>query len=107
MDKTIIKKDFIDIVYNKIKEQGHFVPKELVYWTNKAFIDCMLDVLKNGDELNIHQTFILKSKYVKEKKYNNFGREKIIVPEHYEPYFRPLSQMKKACKELEEEKKDA
>lgn len=63
---VITKKEFVDKVYEKLKEQDKFVPKHTVYWTNKAFIDCMLDVLRNGDELNIHQTFILKHKYLNE-----------------------------------------
>ena len=80
---VITKKEFVDKVYEKLKEQDKFVPKHTVYWTNKAFIDCMLDVLRNGDELNIHQTFILKHKYLNERKYNTFNRGEITAPGHY------------------------
>ena len=103
---VITKKEFVDKVYEKLKEQAKFVPKHTVYWTNKAFIDCMLDVLRNGDELNIHQTFILKHKYLNERKYNNFNRGEITAPGHYAPHFRPMHEMKKACKEYEERLKE-
>lgn len=105
MNKKINRLDFIDMVYEKLKQTGHFVPKHIIYWTNKAFVDCLIDVLENGDTLQVYGAFMIKPKLVKERKFNNFGKPKII-PQHYVACLKPSRRMKEACENLMDREKE-
>lgn len=104
--ETLYKKDFVDVVYKKLKEEGHYVKKETVQWTNKAFIECMLDVLRNGEKLSIYNTFILYQQYIKKRNCYNFGKGTVEKPGHYKPCLKPLQRMKDACDEYGEGQED-
>lgn len=101
MDKKLWKPEFDDMVYQKLKQMGHYYPREVVYWCTKAVFDCMVDAIENGDSLKVHRTFSLEPRLAKEHKVGNFGNP-LIIPEHYGVYFKPHGRMKKACERLME-----
>lgn len=108
MGDKLYRKDFVYKVYNKLKESGHFVPWETVYWTNAAFVDALVDVIENGDTLYVWDVFTLKPKVVQEHRVGNFG-EPMIIPQHYTAYFESKGRLKEACEKFgkkEQETKD-
>ena len=103
--KITKRKELYDLIYEKLIEMNHYYSKEKVYWLTKAFIEVLIDITENGDELYLREVFSIKPKLKKEHKVGNFGNgEPMIIPEHYVVDFRPGARMKRACENLMLEK---
>lgn len=100
--KKLWKPEFDDMVYEKLKEMSHYYPREVVYWVNKAFVECMVDAIENGDSIQVHRTFSLQPRLAAEHRIGNFGKGELVIPEHYVADFKPYSRIKKACEKLME-----
>lgn len=102
--KKIKRRDFVDMVYERLKEEGHWCSWSDVYWQNKAFIDCLIDIIEEGNTFQVFGAFMIKPKLIQERKVYNFGEPKII-PEHYVAYLKPSRRMKEACETLMKKEK--
>lgn len=92
------RSDLTDLVYNKVKELGHFVPKDKVYVVDKAFLAVMIDILANNDELVINDIFKLKRRWVKGRHYKTIGKD-VYTKGHWAVDFKPGARLKRACME--------
>lgn len=94
--KTYLRKDFIKLVSEKIERE---YPQDAIYWVTKAVFACMVDIIRDGDKLHVHDKFDLEPKLKKERRVGGFGKP-CVISSHYVPYFKPGRQMKRACAEL-------
>ena len=100
--RRIKRREFVDMVYNKIHEGRRHVNWEDIYWVNKAVMDCIVDIIENGDTLFVQGSFNIKPKLIKEHTVGNFGKSKVIIPEHYTAVLKPKGRIKEACEKLME-----
>lgn len=101
--KTISRWEFIKMVSKKVK--GEY-PQMDIYYIIQATFECLADVLKDGNKFIVGSTFSLEPRYREERKCSNFGKEPVVVPGHWEPYFKAYSKLKNACAELDELQRD-
>ena len=100
------RSELTDLVYNKVKELGHFISKDKVYVVDKAFLAVMIDILENNDELVINDIFKLKRRWVKGRYYKTIGKD-VHTKGHWAVDFKPGARLKRACmEEIETEEMD-
>lgn len=92
------RRELVDLVYNKVKELGHFVSKDNIYVVNKAFLAVMVDILKNDDELAVKDMFKLKRRWAKGRHFKTIGKD-VYTEGHWAVDFKPGSRLKRACME--------
>lgn len=100
------RSELTDLVYNKVKELGHFVSKDKVYVVDKAFLAVMIDILANNDELVVNDIFKLKRRWAKGRHYKTIGKD-VHTEGHWAVDFKPGARLKRACQEdIETEEMD-
>lgn len=62
-------KQLTDAVYDKAKEMNHPIRKHETYWAMKAFMEIMVDVIKEDGYLRIYDIFTLERKWKNAKTY--------------------------------------
>ena len=93
------------MVYEKIHDDRRHVNWIDVYWTNKAVMDCIVDVIENGDTLFVRGAFNIEPKFINQHKVGNFGNP-TVIPEHYTAVLKPKVRIKEACEKLMEREKN-
>jgi len=96
--RRVNEKEFTQRVYEKIieKDPSHRVNYVDVYWTVRSVLDCLGDIIENGDYLYLKGWFSFYAKLKKEKKVTNFGTP-LVVPQHYVACFKPYKRLRDAC----------
>lgn len=105
MNKHYVTKiELRDLVFEKVQtmEEGICLSRENVWIVITAFFEVLLDIIRNNDKLTVFKMFSLKRKWVKSRKYNNFG-DPIVYPGHWEVDFKPGSLMQRACSDSAQE----
>lgn len=104
----INKRAFRRRVWRKLKTEykGHELTQEQVYWAVTAVLDCLVDIIRNGEYLQLIGYFSMFANFKKPKVCNGFNRLKYEVPAHYSVKFVPHSLFKDACEELLDHEKE-
>ena len=93
-------KQLTDAVYDKAKEMNHPIRKHETYWAMKAFMEIMVDVIKEDGYLRI---FTLERKWKNAKTYGNFGRGVVRKEGKYVPSIRFGKRMNRVAQEKMDE----
>ena len=93
------RRQLVDAIYNKAKELEHPIRKKDIYWAVKAFIEVMVDIIKEDGYLCINDIFVLKRKWKNAKTYGNFGRGVVRKEGKYIPYIRFGKRMNRVAQE--------
>lgn len=98
------KREFRHRVWRKLKTdyKGHELRQDEVYWVVSAVLDCLVDIIRDGEYLQLLGYFSMYAKLYKEKIHYDFKHEAHIVPAHYSVKFVPHTLFKEACEELME-----
>ena len=96
-------KQLTDAVYDKAKEMNHPIRKHETYWAMKAFIEVMVDVIKEDGYLRIYDILMLERKWKNAKTYSNFGRGTVRKEGKYIPFMRFGMRMNRAAQEKADE----
>lgn len=96
-------KQLTDAVYDKAKEMNHPIRKHETYWAMKAFMEIMVDVIKEDGYLRIYDIFILERKWKNAKTYGNFGRGVVRKEGRYVPSIRFGKRMNRVAQEKADE----
>ena len=96
-------KQLTDAVYDKAKEMNHPIRKHETYWAMKAFMEIMVDVIKEDGYLRIYDIFTLERKWKNAKTYGNFGRGVVRKEGRYVPSIRFGKRMNRVAQEKADE----
>lgn len=96
------RRQLIDAVYDKAKELDHPITKEVTYWAVKAFIEVLIDVIKEDKYLCITGCFTLQRKWLNPRRYYGFGNP-IYKEGKYVPFIKFGSRMQSAALENTDE----
>lgn len=90
-------------VYDKAKEMNHPIRKHETYWAVKAFMEVMVDVIREDGYLRIYDILILERKWKNAKTYGNFGRGVVRKEGKYVPSIRFGKRMNRVAQEKADE----
>lgn len=98
MNEKIIRPGVIKRVVDLLKCRNKKYTQEDVENIIFAFWDVVIDVLSNGDSVNLNGYASIGTKYMAERKSRNVvENQEITVPEHYRVYFKAGSKLNQAA----------
>ena len=104
MNEKITKPGVVRRVTDKLQKgtRKHIAP-EIVEKYLMAFLDTVVDVLAEGDSINLNEYMSISPQLHKEKRVQSIAdKEMMIVPAHYKAKFRAGTKINKACEHLTE-----
>lgn len=85
----MVKAEIVDTISQRMG-----IEKAAVKMTVESLMESIIDALSRGDDVSLRGfgNFVVKKK--NEKNFHAAHGKWILIPEHYEPYFRPCKEFK-------------
>lgn len=113
MDNVLKKKDIVKEIWKKILNKKGITARSRFYYKRKysqevievvlnEFLDVLVDVIEDGDSVDIRGYLKIEPRYCKQWSGNDFDGNEIYAPPRYKPKATLKSKFEDACKRLSE-----